>query len=184
MASVTQILKKCGCIFEIIAYILCIISILFLPYVTVGGKDSFSFFFGSPEKEIIKFNDFEGYIYILIIYIVSASIVIFNVIVIDGIMKKNRAIEVIMELIPLILTIISLILILTNEDKINLAIDAMNILAYNFAKKDIGYYLILISSIVAIVIRLLYVVLVKEIVTCGKEQAIKEENEGRIEVLY
>jgi len=184
MASVTQLLKKCGFIIELIAYILCIVSILYLPYVSVGGKDSFSFFFGSPEKEEIKFNEFEGSTYILILYIVSASIVLFNVIVINNIKKKFRAIEVIMELIPLILTITSLVLILTNENKIDFLLKAMNILAFNFAKKDIGYYLILIPSIVAIVVRLFYIILVKEIVTCGKKTDEKEENDVRIEVQY
>jgi len=193
MADYKQILIKYGIYIELAAYLLALISI-FLPFKCVVKERSYGKrndvdviemddsvikeIYSEIDRELSKYNksgnasfiNFTSGVFVFIFIFISAVIVAINTFTENIIIKIKEKInfkffDIVIELVPLALTIISFILTLIGTDNYDKIIE-LNIGRIKLAT---GFFLLLIAIIVAIAVRVAYLLLVKDIINiCRK----------------
>jgi len=156
MDDFRQILKKYGGYVELAAYLLAIIS-AFLPFIIQGMSDS------SFNESISFVSISSSGIVVLILIIISATVVAINTFapkIIDNLKNKNKnnakIIDIIVETVPLVFTLISIIItFFTNNHFLNQYFIYRNVCG-------IGAYLIFLAMIIAVIIRVTYLIMVKK----------------------
>jgi len=177
MADYRQILIKYGTYIELVAYLLALISI-FLPFKSVSVVKEKSFGkrnditvnenYIKLDQELSKYDkagkasfiNFTYGVFVLIFILISAVIVALNTFAYNCIEKLKEKINfkflgIIIELVPLTLTIFSFILTLIGTIN-NDIISELNI---GKIKLAIGFFLLSIALIIAITIRIIYIFL-------------------------
>jgi len=193
MADYRQIIIKYGTYIELVAYLLALISI-FLPFKSVSEVKETSYgkrddtvikeIYKEINHELAKYNksgnasfiNFTTGVIVLIFIIISAVIVAINSFAYNAIEKLKEKVNfkffgIIIELIPLTLTIFSVILTLIGTDN-NDEIVKLNIARIKLAY---GFFLLLIALIVAIALRIVYILLIKEGVKLNNKQKYVEQ---------
>jgi len=209
MADVKQILKKYGGYIELGAYLIAFISTL-LPFWVLADEDdiekeiekSFSKYmkrrtmFGvRVEKESGSYlgEPFSSGVAVLIFVIISAIIVAVNTFarnVIENLKNNNKnmekAIDAAVELVPLLFTFISFILACCSAG-------SKEVFGSIGINRGVGVYLLIIALIIALAVRIAYVLMVKEYIELFKkpefenkevkaEQAEQTNEEVKVEV--
>jgi len=169
-----QILKKYGGYVELVAYLVAIISV-FLPFIIMGISDS------SFNESVSFVGISTSGIVVLILIVISAVVVAINTFakkIIDNLKnnKKNNAkiIDIIVETIPFVFTLISIIIaLITKNHFLNKYFIYRNV-------SGVGSYLLFFAMIIAVVVRAIYLIIVKkcfdskEVKTGQTEQAINQ----------
>jgi len=173
-----EMLRKFAGIIELLAYLLVIISV-FLPYVSVDlGNNRY---FGSLSESANYINTYAtSGVCVLIFCIISTIFVAVNTFtrnVIENLKNDNKnsakTIDVMAELIPFIFTFISFILIIVNANEASTDVEKAN-LFLNIVNLGIGFYLLLIGIIVALAVRILYIIFGKGYIKFSNEPKVEE----------
>jgi len=187
MANLKPILVKYGAYIELAAYLIAFIAIL-IPFKKVGKEEKKSLkyykrkdMYGSYDdfidftNEAKKYNDsgnasyvkFTSGVFVLIFTLLSAAVVALNTFaksVVENLKNNNKdkakIIDITVEVIPLALTLLSFLLTLisTGDGKFG-----------DYIKEEggkitlqFGFYLLLLAILVALAVRIAYLIIVKE----------------------
>jgi len=208
MASLKPVLIKYGAYIELAAYVLAFVSV-FLPFKNIQKNKNLidlDLFRRSASlmdmmdevsevtDELLKFNDsgnasyikYSSGICVLIFTIISALVVAINTFVrniVENIKNNNKSkakiIDLVVELIPLLFTFISFLLVLISSSSGTFGL-------YIKSQKGkvtlkVGFYLLLVAVIVALAVRILYVIVVKEILKGINKKPVTENREVKAE---
>jgi len=205
MAALKPVLIKYGAYIELAAYILAFVSI-FLPFKNIQKNKSILNLFKRKDifdlmddvsdvgDELLKFNDsgnasyikYSSGICVLIFTIISAGVVALNTFarnIVENLKNNNKEkakiIDIIVELIPLVFTFISFILTLisTGNGTFGLYIRSEK----GKVTLKVGFYLLLIAIIVALAVRIIYIIVVKEIIKTINKKPEFENREVKAE---
>jgi len=204
MAEIKPFIKKYGIYIELVAYLVTFISV-FLPFKhLVDNKNNYDYadifikrsdyagIVSDAASDAQKFNNkslsasyikFGNGVCVLIFTILAAIIVSVNTFsrsVIDNFkdnfVDRAKTIDVAVEVIPLVLSAFSFLLLLisTGDGALGKYLSVDN---DKKIKMSVGFYFLLLALLVAIAIRVAYIILVKEFVKPKKttEQATNDE---------
>jgi len=197
MVDVKQLLKKYGAYVELGAYLIAFIS-TFLPFwVLADEEDIYTKFnkrktlFGfKVQKESGSYlgEPFSSGVAVLIFVIISAIVVVVNTFarnVIENLKNNNKniekAIDISVELIPLLFTFISFILACCSAG-------SKEVYGNILINRGVGVYLLIIALIVALAVRIAYILLVKEYIVLSNKPVVEnkevnaEQTNGEVKV--